>query len=169
MESDTAQDVASTTDWAREARSAVAKTDTAGYRKLGRGRLARLCTILADGIPLETAAPLVGTRPATVREWCEKNPAVDEVVTRSRATGEALYLKRIALANDWKASQFMLGAVNERYRENSGAAHSGGPAIQVVINVPTPQLVAAGERPVIDVIPQRTAQDVAPLPVEPAK
>ena len=151
-----------TTDWEQVARNGLVNGVAKGNRKLNRRNLTDLCKRLASGIPLETAARLQGIQPQAIRAWAETRPTAWQAIERARATGEQTQLRKIAAANDWKAADRLLGLMNSQYQQDSGAASSGGgPAIQVVINVPLPQLVEPGDKPVIDVTPNPA--------VEPAK
>ena len=148
-----------TTDWEQVARNGLAKGAGKGARKVNRRNLTDLCRNLASGIPLETAARLQGIQPQSIRAWSESRPVAWEAIERARAQGERTQLRKIAAASDWKAADRLLGLMNSQYQQDSGAASpGGGPAIQVVINVPLPQLVEPGDKPMIDVTPNPAAE-----------
>lgn len=142
------------TDWEQVARNGLVNGASKGTRKLNRRNLTDLCERLASGIPLETAARLQGIQPQAIRAWAETRPVAWQAIERARAVGEQTQLRKIAAANDWKAADRLLGLMNSEYTQDSGGgASAGGPAIQVVINVPLPQLVEPGAKPVIDIAP----------------
>lgn len=149
------------TDWEQVARNGLAKGAGKGSQKVNRRNLTDLCRNLASGIPLETAARLQGIQPQTIRAWSETRPIAWQAVERARAQGERTCLTKIANASDWKAADRLLGLINSEYTQDSGAgASAGGPAIQVVINVPLPQLVEPGAKPVIDITPDPAVEQV---------
>ena len=149
-------------DWEQVARSALAANHAKGSHRLTRHILVALCTELASGIPLETAARLHRLDPQDVRDWRTRYPRAGQAVERARAVGEALYIKRIAEARPWQAQAHLLALAQPGYREDGAATGAGGPQINVTINVPIPQLVGVGQRPMVDVTPQRTPQEVVP-------
>ena len=148
-----------TTDWEQVARNGLAKGAGKGSQKVNRRNLTDLCRNLASGIPLETAARLQGIQPQTIRAWSQSRPVAWQAIERARAQGERTCITKIANASDWKAADRLLGLINGEYAQESGAALSGGgPAIQVVINVPLPQLVEPGDKPMIDVTPNPASE-----------
>ena len=143
-----------TIDWAKAARQSLETGETKGMRKLTRRKLTDLCTSLAEGIPYQTAARIHGLRPETVDEWQRIRPTAGMLIDKARGKGELLRIRNIAKASDWKAQDRLLQMQQPEYAQDSGAASSGGgPAIQVVINVPLPQLVEPGDKPIIDISP----------------
>ena len=152
------------TDWEKVARNALANGASAGLHKLNRRLLVNLCESLASGVPYPTAARIPGLRPETVAEWHRIRPRVGAAIDFARGKGELLRINRIGNASDWKAQDRLLQLQQPAYAESGAQASGGGPQINVTINVPLPEAVAAGDRPMIDITPQCTPQDVESQP-----
>ena len=140
-----------TIDWEQLARQALAGHSHA--KKATRRNVAAIMRMCSEGIPLETAARLQGIQPQAIRAWEITRPAAWKLIEKARASGELLCLRKISAAADWKAQDRLLQLQQPAYAESAAPASGGGPQINVTINVPLPEAVAAGDRPMIDITP----------------
>lgn len=145
-----------TIDWSALAKSALAAHGK-GMRKLNRMRLRAMLADLADATPLDTVCRRHGFNPDSIRQLATSRPGLWAVIEQARAEGETKCLKKIGDSNQWQAQDRLLQyARPSQYTPQSpgaGPGQSGGPTINVVINVPRPELAqAGGSLPIIDAI-----------------
>ena len=162
-------------DWAAVARAALAEhiTGTWRGRKLRRRLLTDMLEDLAAGKPLELVARKHGILPLTVRNWADNRPAAWQAIEHARSIGEELHLAKIYAANDWRAADRALAICRPEYAPQSAGVNPGQTAIQVIVNIPVPIGLEAGEsaRVVELAAPHTQAVDSAPADVmaNPAK
>ena len=131
-------------DWEATARTALAGGASKGMRKVNRRTLTDLCTKLADGIPLETAARALQIEPQSIRAWADTRPTVWRAIEQARAAGETDTIQVIKAATDWKAAAYRLGLQRPEYRVDRSTT-PGGVTLNVVLNVPVPRQLGAGD------------------------
>jgi hypothetical protein len=66
----------------------------------------RLCTGLADGLPIKSACIVAGISVSTLADWREKYPELEERIADARETARHKMLQRIkrAAKDDWRAA-----------------------------------------------------------------
>lgn len=131
--------------WYAIARAALAGELGKHLIKLNRRRLVDLCEELAAGMPLELVCRKHGFQPHTVREWATTHPAAWAAIEKARSVGEELHLSKIHAAADWRAAERSLTICRPEYAPAPAGAAPGGIAVQVVLQVPVPVALAAGQ------------------------
>lgn len=82
----------------------------------------RICSALADGLPIKSACVMAGIGVTTLNEWRDKYPEIEEKMSqaRERFREKALQTIKKAIDNDdWRAAVAALKLVFPEYRESS--------------------------------------------------
>src|SRR5215469_1407261 len=82
----------------------------------------RLCSVLAEGMPIKSACVVAGIGVTTLNEWRDKYPEIEERMNQSRERfREKAFqtLKKAIDNNDWRAAVAALKLVFPEYRESA--------------------------------------------------